>query len=107
METKNKVATVRKEGVSDSGKPTEAINEAKGMDAVEKPRSVVVYANDVEAYYYSCIAVDWGDVTTFGHTLHKIPTDDLPILISESNPELILENFSVTRKSILDSIHQH
>lgn len=35
METKNKVATVRKEGVSDSGKPNEAINEAKGMDAVE------------------------------------------------------------------------
>lgn len=35
METqKNKVATVRKEGVSDSGKPSEAINEAKGMDAV-------------------------------------------------------------------------
>lgn len=28
------VATVRKEGVSDSGKPSEAINEAKGMDAV-------------------------------------------------------------------------
>ena len=33
MENKNKVATVRKEGVSDSGKPNEAINEAKGMDA--------------------------------------------------------------------------
>lgn len=72
----------------------------------QKPRSIVVYANDVEAYYYSCIAVDWGDVTTFGHTLHKIPTDDLPILISESNPFLMIENFDLKRKDILSLIKQ-
>lgn len=90
MENTKKVATVRKEGVSDSGKPDTAINEGNR----EGCRFIVVYKDSTKFLYYCYTKIKWmdGDKTE-GHYLTELPITDYPQFVVDTNPVLVPENY--------------